>query len=70
MKSTLLRIFFISWFLLFLGIFFFMYLLAGLEGPESVRVAVYAAPFWAAILSLIFAIVCTLLYGVFHKKGK
>jgi len=67
--SSLLRIFFMSWFLFFLGVFFFMYLVAGLEGPESVRVAVFAAPFWAVILSPMFAVAFTLVYRV-YKKGK
>ena len=67
--SGLLRIFFVSWFLFFLGVFSLMYLLAGLKGPESVRVAVFAAPFWAIILSSMFAAAFTLLYRV-YKKGK
>jgi len=67
--SSQLRIFLISWLLFFLGIFFFMYVLAGLEGPESVRVAVFAAPFWALILSPMLAVAFTLLYRV-YKKGK
>jgi len=67
--SRLLRIFFMSWFLSFLGIFFFLYLLAELKGPEAVRVAIFAAPFWALVLSPMFAVAFTLLYRV-YKKGK
>jgi len=64
MKSPLLRIFLVSWLLSFLGVSFSMFLLAWIEGPESVRVAVFAAPFWAAILSPVAAVICTLLYRV------
>lgn len=46
-----------------------MFLLAWIEGPESVRVAVFAAPFWAVILSLATAVICTSLYRVCRKEG-
>ena len=66
-KSPLLRIFLVSWLLSFLSFLFSMFLLAWIEGPESVRVAVFAAPFWAAILSPVAAVICTLLYRVCRK---
>lgn len=70
MKSNLLRIFFMSWLLSFLAVLFLLYLLAWVEGRyESLRVAVYAAPFWATITSPILAISFTLLYTL-HKKRK
>jgi len=68
MKSGLLRIFFASWLLSFLGLLFLMFLAAELQGPESMRVAIYAAPFWAILLSPIPAILSTLLYRVYKER--
>ncbi len=69
MKSSLLKILFMSWLLSFLGVLFLLFLLAWVQGGhESMRVAYFAAPFWAIILSAILAIVYTLLYRV-YKKG-
>ena len=68
-KSSLLRIFFQSWLISFLGVLFLLLLLAMLQGPESMRVAIFAAPFWALILSPMLAVAFTLLYRG-YKKGK
>jgi len=68
-RSSLLRIFFEIWLLSFLGVLFLLFLLAWFQGGhESLRVAKYAAPFWAILLSPIIAIFFTLVYRVYRER--
>jgi len=68
LPKEFLVIFFRSWLVSFLGILLLMLLSAGLQGPESMHMAIYAAPFWAILLSPVLAIVLVLFYRVYRES--
>jgi len=70
MKSSLLKIFFMSWLVSFLGVSFLLLLSGWIRGGmELLRVYYYAAPFWAACMyAPIIAVVFTLLYRVYEQR--
>ena len=68
LSKEFLIIFFKSWLVSLLGILLLMLLSAGLREPESMRIAIYAAPFWALLLSPVLAIALVLFYRVYRES--
>lgn len=69
MNANLLRIFFDSWLVSFIGVLFSIFLLAGrgVGGYGGGKLLPIVAPFWALLLSPPIAAVYTFIYMVYKK---